>query len=101
VVGVEVAVERILEPADLGPHPRPRQLGQYLRITFAGDQRGHHRPPGHSEDVGGHHRELDAGVFEELFDPVLLGRAHPDQIDAVAGQIPQPANRSWRHEAGS
>ena len=65
MVGVEVAVERILEPADLG-RIRTAPAGPIARITFAGDQRGHHRPPGHSEDVGGHHRELDAGVLKEL-----------------------------------
>ena len=59
---VEVPVERLLEPADLGPHPGACQLRQHLRITFTGDQRGHHRPPGHPEDVGGDDRELDAGV---------------------------------------
>jgi hypothetical protein len=34
VVGVEVAVERLLEPADLGPHPRPCQLRQHLPVAL-------------------------------------------------------------------
>ena len=99
VMIVEVPVERLLEPADLGPHPGACQLRQHLRITFTGDQRGHHRPPGHPEDVGGDDGELDAG-FEQLLDPVLLRGAHTDQIDAVTGQIPQPPDRPRRHETG-
>jgi hypothetical protein len=35
-----------------------------------------------------------------LLDPLGLGGAHPDQVGAVAGQVPQPADRRWRHEAG-
>ena len=100
VVGVEVAVERLLEPADLGPHPGARQLRQHRGVALPGDQRSHHRPPGDPENVGGHHREFDAGVFEEFFDPVLLCGAHPDQVDAVAGQIPQPPDRLGWHETG-
>ncbi len=79
-MGVEVTVERLFEPVDLGPHPRTRQLCQHLGVTFPGDQRGHHRPPGDPEVVGGHHRQFDAGVFEEFFDPVLLRGTHPDQV---------------------
>lgn len=37
-------VERLLELADLGAHPRPRHLRQYFRIPFTGDQRTHHLP---------------------------------------------------------
>ena len=47
----EMSVEGLLEPIDLAAHPRPRQLGQHLRVAFASDQRGQHRPPGHPEDV--------------------------------------------------
>ena len=100
VVVVEMPVERLLEPTDLGAHPGPRQLGEHLRVAFPGHQRGHHRPPGHPEDVGGHHREFDAGVLQQLLDPVLLRRPRAHQIDAVAGQIPQPPDRPRRHETG-
>ena len=100
VMLVEVAVERLLEPTDLGAHPGARQLRERLGVAFPGDQRGHHRPPGDPEDIGGDHGELDARVFEEFLDPVLLRGAHTDQIDAVAGQIPQPADRPRRHETG-
>jgi hypothetical protein len=59
---------------------------------------GHHRPPGDPENVGGHHGEFDARVLEEFFDPILLRGAGADQIDAVAGQIPQLPDRLGRHE---
>ena len=97
---IEVAVEGFLELGDLGAHPAARQLGQDLGVAFTGDQRGHHRPPGSPENVGGHHRQLDTGVFEKLFHPVLLRGAGSHQIRAVARQIPQPPNRCWGHETG-
>jgi hypothetical protein len=72
-----------------------------FRVPFAGDQRGQHGPPGDPEDVAGHHRQLDLRVLEQLLDPVLLRRAGGHQIDPVAGQVPQPADLGWRHEAGA
>jgi hypothetical protein len=47
----EVPVEGLLQPIDLAAHPCPCQLGQHLRVAFAGDQRGQHGPAGHPEDV--------------------------------------------------
>jgi hypothetical protein len=88
VVVVEVPVERLLEPVDFGTHPRPRHLCQHFRVAFTGDQRGHHRPPRHPENVGRDDRKFDAGVFEELLDPVLFRGPRTDEIDAVAGQVP-------------
>ena len=35
-----------------------------------------------------------------LLHPLLLGGAHPHQIGAVAGHVPQPTDRRWRDEAG-
>ena len=46
----------------LGPHPPSGQPGQHPRVALPGDQRRHHLPTGDPEDVGGHHRQLDAGV---------------------------------------
>ena len=74
--------------------------GQRLGVAFPGDQRGHHRPAGLAEDVAGHHRQLDAGVLQQLFHPVLLRCPRADQVGAVAGDITQPADRRRRHEAG-
>jgi hypothetical protein len=44
VVVIEVPVERFLEEADLGPHPRPRQLREHLGVALPGDQGSHHLP---------------------------------------------------------
>ena len=79
--------EGFLELVELGPQPGPSQFGQHLGIAFPGDQGGHHRPPGDPEHVRGHHRQLQAGVLEQLLHPVLLRGAHVDQVDAVAGEV--------------
>ena len=98
---IEVNVERFLKPGDLGAHPGAGHLRQHVRVAFAGDQRRHHRPSGDPENVGGHHRQLDAGVLEELFHPVLFRRTGSHQIDAVAGQVTQPPDRPRRYETGA
>jgi hypothetical protein len=36
-----------------------------------------------------------------LLHGLLLGGAHPDQIGAVAGHVPQPTDRRWRDQAGA
>jgi hypothetical protein len=35
-----------------------------------------------------------------LLDPLLLGGAHPHQVNPVAGHVPQPPDRRRWHEAG-
>jgi hypothetical protein len=35
-----------------------------------------------------------------LLDPLLFGGAHLHQVNPVAGHVPQPPDRRWRHEAG-
>jgi hypothetical protein len=91
VVG-EVPGERLLQPVDLGAHPAAGQLCEHLRVVLAGDQRGHHLPPRHPEDVAGHHRQLDLGVLEKLLRPLLLRGSCLDQVDPVAGHITQPTD---------
>ncbi len=81
---------------DLGDD-RLWRLRQDLRVTLAGDELVHHRPPGDAED--GYDRQLDQSVLQELLDPVLLPAPLGDQRDPVAGQVPQPADRCRRHEA--
>src|SRR5215218_1743050 len=44
---------------------------------------------------------LDAGVLQGLLDPLALGAVGLDQAFAVAGQIPQLADRRRRHEAAA
>jgi hypothetical protein len=92
--------ERLLQPADLAAHRAAGQLRQHPRIPLTREQRVHHRPTADPEDVAGHDRQLDLGVFQQLLDPVLLPRAVGDQRDPVAGQVPQPPDRQRRHETG-
>ena len=87
VVG-EPPGERLLQSGGLASHRPAGHVGQDLRVAFPGDQRGHHRPPGHPEDVAGHHRQLDLRVFQQLFHPLLLRRPGGDQVHPVPGQIP-------------
>jgi hypothetical protein len=94
----EAPDECLVQLGQFGAHPRPRQLRQRLRVAFPGDQGGHHRPPGDPEDVRGDHGQLDAGVFEQLLHPVLLPTPFPDQVDPVAGEVPQLPDRRRRHE---
>jgi hypothetical protein len=94
----EVPGERILERREFGTHPAPSELGQRLRVGLPGDQRRHHLPAGHPEDVAGDYRHLDLGVFEQLLHPLLLRGARLDQINPIPGHITQPPNlRGW-HE---
>jgi hypothetical protein len=77
VVG-EPPDERLLQSGDLDAHPGPGQLGEHLGVALPGDQRGQHVPPGDPKDVRDDHGELDLGVLEQLFDPVLLRAAVRD-----------------------
>jgi hypothetical protein len=77
------------------------QLGQDLRIALPGGQRVEHLPPGDPEQLAGHRRQLDLGVFEQLLHPLLLRAAFDDQIGPIAGDIPQPTDLWWRYEAGA
>ena len=69
-------------------------------VPFPGDQRGEHVPAGDPEDVGDDRAELDAGVLQQLLGPLLLRRPGGHQVGTVPGQVPQLADRRWRHEAG-
>ena len=73
-----------------GPGPARRAPG----VALPGDQRVEHAPPGHPEDIGGDHRQLDPGVLEQLLQPLLLARCvrRSDRL-AVAGQVAQPPDR--------
>ena len=74
---------------------------QRLGVALPADQRGHHLPPGHTEDVAGHRRQLDLGVLEQLLHPLLLRGTGLHQIDPVSGEVTQPADLGWRHETGA
>ncbi len=100
VVLTEVAGQRLHQLRDLRAHPTLGHLRQLLRVAFASDERGQHRPPGDPEDVAGHRRQLDPG-FELLLQPRRLPTTLGDQRGAVAGQIPQLPDRLRRHERGT
>jgi hypothetical protein len=77
---VAVAVERLLQQAELGAQALAGQLCQHLGVALPSHQRGQHGPAGDPEDVAGDHAQLDLGVLQQLLDPVLFRRADPDQI---------------------
>jgi hypothetical protein len=99
VVGAEVPGERLGQDAELGAHPALRQLREYLRVAFAGDQRGQHVPAGDSEDVGSHHAQLDLGVLQQLLHALLLAGPLVGEGAPVAGEVPQLPLPRRRHEA--
>ena len=99
VMAGEITGERLLQHRDLLAHGAPGQLRQRLGVTLPGDQRGQHVPPRGPEDVRDHDGKLDLGVLQQLLHPVLLRGAGGDQVGAVAGQVPQLADRRRRHEA--
>jgi len=55
-------------------------------------------PPNHPIPDKSQFRE--ARVFEELLHPVLLRGPRPDEVDAVAGEVAESADRVWGYEAG-
>jgi hypothetical protein len=99
LVGEEPS-ERLHQRVEFGAQPGAGQLREDLGVALAGHQRGQHGPPGHPEDVAGHHREFDLGVLQQLLHPLLFGGADRDQVGPVAGHVPQLPDRSWGDEAG-
>jgi hypothetical protein len=99
VVG-EPSGQRVGEDLPLAPHPGPGQVGQGRGVALSGDQRFDHVPAGAAQDVAGHDRQLDPGVFEQLLQALLLPAPVAGQGGPPAGQVPQPADRRRRHEAG-
>jgi hypothetical protein len=96
----EMPRERLFQGGDLAAQARACQLSQRRGITTAVDQRGHHRPSGHPEQIADHDRQLDLRVLQKLFGPVAFGAGCRDQIDSIPGQVPQHPDRRWRYEAG-
>jgi hypothetical protein len=85
VIGEEPA-QRLFEPVGLLPR-EPLASGQRARIALPGDQGVHDRPTGDAVQVRQHRRDLDLGVLEQLFHPLLLAGAVLFQGAAVAGEI--------------
>ena len=99
VVVAEPPAQRLAQRGDLAAQPALGQLGEHLGVAFTGDQRGEHRPPGHAEHVRGDRVQLDPGVLQRLLDPLALAGVGLDEPFAVAGQVPQLADRRRGHEA--
>ena len=70
-----------------------REVGEHVGVGGAVDQRGEHRPAGFAEQVGGDAVELDAGVLEQLVQSSGFALAVADLGFAVAGEVPQRADR--------
>jgi hypothetical protein len=99
VMVVEVPSQGLFELAELGPHARAGQLGEHLGVTLSCDHGLEHVAARHPEDVACHRRQLDLGVLQELLHALLLPGPLPDERAPVTGQVTQPADRGWRHEA--
>ena len=89
VVVTEMPGERLLQDALLAAHGPAGQLGQHVRVALPGDQRVQHVPAGLAEDVADHARQLDLGVFQQLFGALLFPGPLLDQGPPVAAQVPQ------------
>ena len=100
VVRGEESAQRLFEPVGLLACAGLGQPGQRARIALAGDQGVHDRPPGDAVRVRQHRRDLDLGVLEQLFDPLLLAGAVLHQGAPVAGEIAQPTDLGRLHSEG-
>ena len=96
----------IIEGAQPKPRERLLQLTDLFRIRDRANSAkalGSRSPatappssPGRNpEDVGGHHRQLEAGILEQLLHTLLLRGPDPDQVDPV-----RVRSRSRRMSAG-
>jgi hypothetical protein len=98
VVG-DAAHERLPQLGVLLPQQSLRQGGERFGISFPGDERGQHRPPGGAEHIRGDVAELDVRRLEDLLHPIGFAGALLDQLPPVAGQLAEFPHRRRRHEA--
>ncbi len=101
VVRSEAADQGLGELFLLRPHPALGQISEDLGVAFAGDERLDHRRRRLRPGSRCHRRQLDAGVLEELVEPLDLLGPGVDLGLAVSGQLPQLPDRGWRHEVRS
>jgi hypothetical protein len=95
------AGQRLGQAAGLGSQAAAGEVGQHRRIPLAGDQCSHDRPARGAEGVADHHRKFDQRVLEQLLHPLLLRRAHGQQVHPVTRQITQLPNLGRGDEAGA
>src|SRR5665647_1156327 len=98
VVLTKVAGEGLDQGGDLGSHPAPGHIRHDLRVVLAFDERGQHRPPGDTQDVGGYRTDLNPGVLELLLQPLGFPGTFDRQSGPVAGQVTQVPDRFGRDE---
>jgi hypothetical protein len=66
VMGGEASFQSIPERRQLRAQLPPGQLRQYLRVGGALDEGIEHRPAGDPKHTGGHTREFDARILQDL-----------------------------------
>jgi hypothetical protein len=97
---VEMAGQRLFQDLGLVAQGAAGQPCQRPGAALPGDQGLDHCPARDPEQVADHDGELDLGIFEDLFQPLLLTSALADQGAPVAGQVTQLADRLGVDEAG-
>jgi hypothetical protein len=98
VVLTKVAGQGLDQGGDLGSHPARGHIRHDLRVVLAFDERGQHRPPGDTQDVGGYRTDLNPGILELLLQPLGLPGTFNRQSSPVAGQVTQVPDRFGRDE---
>src|SRR5664280_3726054 len=100
MVGSEVLVGCLAEFRDLRPQLALRQVRELGRVTLAVDERFNHQPAGLGQDLGSHRGELHPSILEHLLQALDLSDPSVRLSLAIAGQLPQFADRWRRHETG-
>ena len=90
---------RVLKGRNLGSHPALRVLGEHPRVALAGDERVEHEARRLAGDVRDHAVQLDAGVLEQVLQPLNFAGPLLRQRGAVPRQVTQPPDRRRRDEA--
>lgn len=98
VVGVEASAQRLLQDRGFAAHASLGQVRQRRGVPLPVDQGGEHGPAGDADGAGGDRAEFDAGVFEDLLQPLHFAGAFLDDGLAVAGQVAQFPDRGRRDE---
>jgi hypothetical protein len=101
VVVAEVAGEGLLQLGALGAPAGPGQLRQRLGSRSPAMSAASIARPETPKMSEATTLSLIWASTRQLLHPLLLGGAHADQVGAVAGQVPQPPDLRWRHEAGA
>ena len=98
VVLTEPSGQRLGQFGDLAAQPPLGQLRQRGRVALPGDQRLEHGPAGDAADVGGHRRQLDPRVLQQLLQPLDLTGAFPRDGGPGPGQVPELTDRLGWHK---